>query len=154
MSNPFDAPGDPWDATAIDGDDPFGDEDPFDKARDTFPKVDWLIDRLILIWPSEIVHLNGDNGPYDAVEGRIAVLDGETTEDMPKIPCEIVPFRFNSDSIIKDVKHLIGSNKPKLARVTEKPSKRNKLIMARFLTAPSEEDRTLARKYLASQLHK
>jgi len=155
MTNPFDD--DPWasEATAIDGDDPFGDEDPFDNQRDGFAKVEWLIqpERLVLMWPLEIKHLQGDNGPFDAIECRLVVLDGPTNENIPTIPYEILPFRFNSESIVNDLKHLIGSRKPKLARVHSQPSKRNKLVPARFLTAPTEEDRTLARKYMATQLH-
>jgi hypothetical protein len=48
---------------------------------------------------------------------------------------------------------LVGSRKPKLARVREVPSKANKTVMARFFAAPDEDDRKLARKYMASQLN-
>ena len=135
--------------------DPFGDDDPFDSARDSFPNAEWVIDRLVLVWPMELLTgLKGNTGNlYDSMVCRIVVLDGPATEDMPKIPCEIVPFRFNADGIISDLKHLVGSSKPKLARVKETPSKANPKIMARFFAAPDDADKGVARKYLATQLH-
>jgi len=145
MTNPFDE--DPWDTTAG-ADDPFADDDPFEKQRDNFPNADWVVNRLLLLWPTEVLTgLKGTTGDYSAIVCKVAVLDGEPTEDMPKIPCVIEPFRFNADSIIRDLKHLIGG-KPKLARVSEKPSKANAKIMARFLTEPSAEDMALARTFL------
>lgn len=147
MTNPF-AGDDPFDVTAGGGD-PFDDEDPFDTQRDNFPNADWVVNRLLLLWPTEILHdLKGSTGNYDAIVCRVAVLDGEPTENMPKIPCVIEPFRFNADSIIRDLKYLIGTGRPKLARVGEKPSKANAKIMARFLTEPSTQDIAAARAYL------
>lgn len=144
MSNPFAE--DPFDAGSAD--DPFGDEDLFDAQRDSFPNMEWVIGRLVLVWPTEIKSVKGDNGDYLTAVCRVAVLDGEPTQDMPKIPCEIEPFRFNSESCINDLKHLVGATRPKLARVAEKPSKKNKLIMARFFDAPSDQDKVRAREYM------
>lgn len=149
-ATPFDEPD--WDATMARGEDPFGD-DPFDSTRETFPTVEWVIGRLVLIYPEEILDLKNKSGePYQAVSCRVVVLDGETTEDIPKVPYVIEQMRFNSDSIIGEVKRLIGKGRPNLSRVNETPSKRNEKIMARFLSAPTDEDKRVARRYLASQL--
>jgi hypothetical protein len=45
---------------------------------------------------------------------------------------------------------LLGKNRPKLARVTEKQSKKNKTVMARFLAAPDDADIALAKAYMKS----
>lgn len=150
MSNPFAE--DPFDTG--DSGDPFGDEDPFDAQRDSFPNVEWVVGRLVLVWPSEIKPMKGESGDYLTAVCRVAVLDGEPTQDMPKIPCQIEPFRFNSESCVNDLKHLVGSRKPKLARVAEKPSKKNKLIMARFFDAPSDQDKVHAREYMKAHAHR
>lgn len=148
MTNPFDTAEDPWDTTAG-ADDPFADDDPFDKARDSFPNADWVMDRLLLIWPTELLtDLKGNTGTYSSMVCRIVVLDGNPTEDIPKIPYEIEPFRFNSDGIISDLKHLVGARRPKLGRLRETPSKANPKIMARFLGAPDKSDQDIALRYM------
>jgi hypothetical protein len=152
-ANPFETADDPWEATTAEAN-PFDDDEPlFDTQRDTFPNVEWVIGRLLLIWPTEFMAegILGDSGNrFYPMVCRIAVLDGETTDNLPKIPMEIEPFRFNAESIARDLKHLLGKNRPKLARIAEKPSKKNKSVMARFLAAPDDADIALATKYMKS----
>ena len=149
-ANPFETE-DPWEATTAEAN-PFGDED-FETQRDSFPSVEWVINRLVLIWPTEFMAegIVGDSGNrFYPMVCRVAVLDGPVTDDLPKIPMEIEPFRFNAESIANDLKHLLGKNKPKLARVAEKPSKKNKTVNARFLAAPEDADIEVARAYMKS----
>lgn len=145
MTNPF---ADDFEVNPFDADDPF--EDDFENARDNFPNADWVIDRLLLVWPQELLKdIPGNTGnTYDSMVCRIVVLDGPPTDDMPKIPIEIVPFRFNADGIIADLKHLVGGKKAKLARLREKPSKPNPKIMARYFAAPEDADIAKAREYM------
>ena len=149
-ANPFETE-DPWEATTAEAN-PF-DEDDFEPQRDTFPNVEWVLERLVLIWPTEFMAegIVGESGNrFYPMVCRIAVLDGKTNDNLPKIPMEIEPFRFNAESIVNDLKHLLGKNRPKLARVTEKQSKKSKTVMARFLAAPDDADIATARAYMKS----
>jgi hypothetical protein len=131
-------------------------QDPFADANDAFVKVEHLKGRLVLVTPLEIGQrastMRGQEGKmYDYVETETVVLDGETTDLFPTIPFVIDGFQWSGAAVVPQLKPKIASGRPVLGRAGGKPSATKGFGDANILTAPTDEDKAVAREYIASK---
>lgn len=130
--------------------------DPFSDANDAFVKVEHLKGRLVLVSPKEMGQrastMRGQEGKmYDYVETETVVLDGETTDLIPTIPCVLDGFQWSGAAVVPQLKAKIASQGMVLGRAGGKPSATKGFGDANILMAPTEDDKVIARAYIASR---
>jgi hypothetical protein len=134
--------------------------DPFSEAREAFVKMDDVEGRLLLITVLDSGErestLKGAKAGdmYTYIVTDTVVLDGELTEMIDEIPMELEGFQFSGQAIT-------GQLLPHLKKVVNGTG--NGMVLNRLGTKPNswktktwilqevtEEDKAIARKYLAS----
>jgi len=129
-------------------------EDEFDDAKSAYITMDDLDGRLALIWPTGIrENMPGANGkPYDAVEAQYVILDGDTAELIPAIPCKVDDGLFSAGAVVNKLKPRVKAKNPRplLGRFDSRPSQQNKKVLAYGIAEPTDEDKAVARQYLAA----
>lgn len=134
------------------------DQDEFD-APGGFVRAEHLVGCLLLIT------CTGPHGKrpsttqagkeYDWVQVDTVVLAGEPNRD--KVPAGPLPLKldgmqFSGSAIVPDLRGKIGKERNKvLGRMIEFPSKANPRVPGYRLVEPNDEDRALARDYLARE---
>jgi hypothetical protein len=128
--------------------------DPFDSAREGFVKMDDLKGRLILVSPTGIgtrdSTLPGSQGKvYEFVESTTVVLDGGPDEMVTEVPMVLDGFQFSGQAITGQLKPKVARRGMVLGRLGQKPSQTKGFGPAWVLQEPTEDDKVLARRYLA-----
>ena len=133
--------------------------DPFSTAREAFIKMDHVEGRLLLIQVRESGEREStlpgakQGDTYTFVETDTVVLDGEIDEMIDQVPMELDGFQFSGEAIT-------GQLLPALKKMQKGDgtglllnrlgTKGNKWKTKTWvLQEPSEEDKVVARKYLA-----
>lgn len=129
-------------------------DDQFDPPG-TADKIEWadLNGRLLLIKPKAMLHdvPTKDYGPKDAVEVDLHVLDGPATPTA--YPGQVYhDGRVFPMVLIGQLKGGIGSGRFSLGRLEQGPATKGKPPWR--LADPTEADKDLARRYLASDKYK
>jgi hypothetical protein len=152
-------------------------DDFYDDATDTFPKVEHLAPsippkfgdgRLLAIWAQSEGTRKGDNGTYAFVETVTVTLDdGPNGLDGPgwsEEAAELVPsgfqrldkFQHSTGGLVARLqKRLTGRNRdgvplrfrPMIGRLNTQASKNNKMVAAYSISAPTDADREIVEKY-------
>lgn len=135
--------------------------DPFNSAREAFVKMDHVEGRLLLIQVRESGEREStlpgakQGDTYTFVETDTVVLDGEIDEMIDEIPMELDGFQFSGEAItgqllpaLKKMQAGTGTGLL-LNRLGTKPNKWKTKTWV--LTEPTEEDKAIARKYLAEK---
>jgi hypothetical protein len=164
MTNPFGsaAPA----AAAGTAEDPFGGKDPFASAKATFAGIADVRDCLVLVYPLE--HLTGlkstmNSETYDAVVCDVVILDGAPAEslDVTELPHRHPKMRINGSAVVPQLTPYVDpkGGRMVLGRVqgyfsdkyAKKGGKQGGTEGFKLLE-PTEEDKVVARRYLAGQL--
>jgi len=130
------------------------DDGDFDSATTDYLTINDLNGRLLLVWAMEKSVETGTTGPYAMIVSDVVVLDGEISDTMRSLGYQAVPFvsmrmHLSNKQIAEKLNSRVGNGKPLLTRVTSKPSKINRSVLAFWFSEPSEEDKSVARAYLA-----
>jgi len=142
---------DPWADEGV-ASQPVDDGD-FDSATTDYLTINDLDGRLLLVWAMEKSTESGTTGPYTMIVSDVVVLDGEITDTMRALGYQSVPFlsarmHLSNKQIAEKLSARVGNGKPLLTRVTSKPSKINRSVLAFWFSEPTEEDKGIARAYL------
>lgn len=135
--------------------------DPFSTAREAFVKMEHVEGRLLLIQVLDSGEREStlpkakEGDTYTFVETDTVVLDGEIDDMIDEVPMELDGFQFSGEAIT-------GQLLPALKKMNA--GKGNGLVLNRLgtkgnkwktktwvLLEPTEEDKELARKYLADK---
>jgi hypothetical protein len=133
--------------------------DPFSTAREAFVKMDHVKGRLLLIQVlgsgerQSTLPKAKDGETYTFIETDTVVLDGDIDEMIDEVPMELDGFQFSGEAIT-------GQLLPALKKMQAGTG--NGLVLNRLgtkgnswntqtwvLQEPTDEDKVLARKYLA-----
>lgn len=133
--------------------------DPFSSAREAFIKMDDVEGRLLLITVQDSGERESNlpgakaGDTYTYIVTDTVVLDGEITEMVDEVPMELEGFQFSGEAItgqllpaLKKVQNGTGTGMV-LNRLGTKPNRYKTKTWV--LQEPTEEDKELARKYLA-----
>jgi hypothetical protein len=131
--------------------------DPFSSAREAFIKMPDLKGRLLLISPNDSgereTNLRGQTGTYVYIVTDTAVLDGEVSEMVDEVPMVLEGFQFAGEAVTNQLMPALKRfqrNEPGamvLGRLDQKDNSFNTKTW--ILMEPTDEDKALARKYLA-----
>jgi hypothetical protein len=132
------------------------DVDPFVDASDAWVKVEHLKGRLVLVTPTAVGQrastMRGQEGKmYDYVETETVVLDGEPTDLLPTIPCVLDGFQWAGSAVVPQLKSKVGTGRMVLGRANSKPSQTKGFGDANVLSAPTDEDKVVARAFIDSR---
>lgn len=126
--------------------------DPFDDVRDAFVKPEHLVDRLLLVLPlsqGERDSKMNAGKVYKFVETTTVVLDGEPDEMVDTVPMVLEGFQFAGQTITGQLIPKIRTGRWSLGRLAKVPSQTKGFNDAWILLAPTDEDKVIAKKYLA-----
>lgn len=123
-------------------------QDPFASAGSTGVKITDYEGRLLLVTPNE--YIQGLKTDYDedkdAVDADVVVLDGEGA------PEELDDVRIFQGKLIGSLKHRIGKKQNMvLGRLGKDSPKKKGQSAAWTFETPTDDDKKLAREYLAQQ---
>lgn len=126
--------------------------DPFASASSAFVKMEDLLGRLLLIYPTgrgeRISTLPGQQGkPYEYVVTDTHVLDGPATDKIDAIPAVLDGLQYQGQSITPQLTPKIGRGVPVLGRLIQKPSQTKGFGPAWVLDSPTDADKDAARRY-------
>lgn len=126
--------------------------DPFDEARSAFVKLDDLLGRAVIVYPSEsrevpstLPNQNGKN--YTKVIGDTIVLDGPVTDAIPSVPFTIEAMHWSGAAVTNQLLPKIKTGRAVLGIVKQTPSQTKGFGPAWILDNEdlTDEHRTTAR---------
>lgn len=130
--------------------------DPFSTARDAFVKQEHVNGRLVLITPLSSGErestLPGSQGKmYAFIETDTVVLDGTVDDMIDEVPMLLEGFQYSGQAITAQLLPSLHKSTMVLGRLGQKPSQTKGFGPAWVLQEPTEEDKVVARKYLADE---
>jgi hypothetical protein len=130
--------------------------DPFSSARDAFVKQEHVNGRLLLITPlssgERESNLPGSQGKtYTYIETDTVVLDGDVDDMIDEVPMLLEGFQYSGQAITAQLLPAVRKSTMVLGRLGQKPSATKGFGPAWVLMEPTEEDKMVARKYLADE---
>ena len=130
--------------------------DPFSSARDAFIKQEHVNGRLLLITPTSSgtrqSTLPGQTDrEYTYIVTDTVVLDGEIDDMVDKVPLLLEDFQFSGQAITAQLQPALRKKGTVLGRLGQKPSQTKGFGPAWVLAEPTDEDKVIARKYLADE---
>lgn len=128
--------------------------DPFSTARDAFIKQEHVNGRLLLITPvssgeRESTLPNSQGKLYTFIETDTVVLDGAVDEMVDEVPMVLEGFQYSGQAITAQLMPTLRKGGMVLGRLGQKPSQTKSFGPAWVLGEPSEDDKNVARKYIA-----
>jgi hypothetical protein len=130
--------------------------DPFSSARDAFIKQEHVKDRLLLISPlssgeRESTLPKQQDQTYTYIVTDTAVLDGAVDDMIDEVPMVLEGFQYSGQAITAQLLPAVRKSTMVLGRLGKKPSATKGFGDAWVLLEPTEEDKAVARKYLADE---
>lgn len=130
--------------------------DPFSSARDAFIKQEHILGRLLLITPTSSgtrkSTLPGQTDKeYTYIVTDTVVLDGDVDEMVDEIPLLLEDFQFSGQAITAQLQPALRKKGMVLGRLGQKPSQTKGFGDAWVLAEPTEQDKVIARQYLAEE---
>jgi hypothetical protein len=130
--------------------------DPFSTARDAFIKQEHVDGRLLLISPLSSGErestLPGSQGKlYVFIETDTVVLDGALDDMVDEVPMLLEGFQYSGQAITAQLQPALRKSGMVLGRLGKKPSQTKGFGDAWVLQEPTEDDKVIARKYLADE---
>jgi hypothetical protein len=130
--------------------------DPFSEARDAFIKQEHVNGRLLLITPTDSgtrqSTLPGQTDKeYTYIVTDTVVLDGKIDDMVDEVPMLLEDFQFSGQAITAQLQPALRKQGMVLGRLGQKPSETKGFGPAWVLASPTDEDKVVARKYLADE---
>lgn len=130
--------------------------DPFSTARDAFIKQEHVNGRLLLITPTDSgtrpsTLPNQQGQEYTYIVTDTVVLDGDVDDMVDEVPMLLEDFQYSGQAITAQLQPALRKKGMVLGRLGQKPSQTKSFGPAWVLAEPTEEDKVVARKYLADE---
>jgi hypothetical protein len=130
--------------------------DPFSEARDAFVKQEHVNGRLLLITPTssderESTLPNQQGKMYTFIVTDTVVLDGAVDDMIDEVPLLLEDFQYSGQAITAQLQPALRKGGMVLGRLGQKPSQTKSFGPAWVLTSPTDQDKAVARKYLADE---
>ena len=133
--------------TEVTDEDLFDDEDDDDdlqSARSGFVTLDDLLDRVIIVTPTDSGSRTGDNGEYEFIVADVLVCDGRTTELIDRIPTMLDDFQLWGANVVSSLKPALRRGNSVVGVLGQKKAAKYR-TQAWHLLEPTAEQMTTAK---------
>jgi hypothetical protein len=138
---------------ANDDSDLFGEDEDFDLARSGYVKMDDLLNRLLLIKPTDHgTRESKEKGQsdYEYVVCDVTVLDGPTTDMIDEVPGTLEDFQLSGVNVVNTLKPKLKRGGRVLGRLAQHKAQ-GRSTLAWHLDEPTPADVAATKAYLKAK---
>lgn len=121
------------------------DDDDLQGARTGYVTFDDLLDRLLIVKPTDTFQREGDNGVYDVIVCDVIVCNGKPSDVMEEIPWVLEEYQFWGQNIVSTLKPALKHDRTVVGVLAQRKAKKYR-NMAWHLDSPTADQLAKAKE--------